>query len=469
MLRKNEGNKTAKSPELQATSRANPTLRSKSAERFTADQSSSDPILPSLVAESSTSAVTDESVSSDEARSSSPNTDSAVEEDMQPTPVDCGAASTKPDSVSASAAVSEKTVFGSLSATDAGKALTQPASASNYKTLCLRLLAAVVDATLLAAVVAPMWSAASQWDVSSHQDSRCTFGLYYTVVQDHHFFKHISDLFAQQSAGEAFGSMVLYVFSAIACLVPAYPFTWLAQPLRDYFWLRPSLLSLSLLALPLFLGAVYSVVLESSKWQGTLGKRLLGLKTSDKHGKRLTVKAALFRFLAKQFTFAPLGIWLLGFVLPGRRFLHDLVSHTAVIADSSSDRGKKPVLPLRAKLTIMVISLVVLCLLAQTFRETVVDVLAARIKIANLERQTNRNAELMQALGNAVEIYTRNQQFDQAGAVLQKLRDLCRSAFGNTDLYYLIVLRKSELNAVRAGKSAEAAQLLSELESVLPQ
>ena len=48
------------------------------------------------------------------------------------------------------------------------------------------------------------------------------------------------------------------------------------------------------------LALVYYALLESSVWQGTLGKRIVSIKVTDLGGKRLTIGRASSRFLARQ-------------------------------------------------------------------------------------------------------------------------------------------------------------------------
>lgn len=79
--------------------------------------------------------------------------------------------------------------------------------------------------------------------------------------------------------------------------------------------------------------AVYFVVFESSRWQATPGKRLLGLRVETIEGERLTPLRALGRHVAGAASWLTLN---LGHALvalrPDRRALHDLIVGTRVSA-----------------------------------------------------------------------------------------------------------------------------------------
>ena len=85
-----------------------------------------------------------------------------------------------------------------------------------------------------------------------------------------------------------------------------------------------------LLLLPFQL--LYGPIMESSAWQGTVGKRVCGLAVTDTHGERITFGRALVRFLAKVLSLIVLGI---GFLMiafhPRKRGLHDIIAGTLVV------------------------------------------------------------------------------------------------------------------------------------------
>ncbi len=82
----------------------------------------------------------------------------------------------------------------------------------------------------------------------------------------------------------------------------------------------------------LALRAVYFAVMESSKDQGTIGKRAFGIKVTNEAGERLTFKQALGRWFAAALSHLTLYV---GFMMAGftdrKRALHDMVAGTLVV------------------------------------------------------------------------------------------------------------------------------------------
>lgn len=76
----------------------------------------------------------------------------------------------------------------------------------------------------------------------------------------------------------------------------------------------------------------YFAGLHASKWQATVGKKLLGLKVTDLRGNRISFWRALGRYLAMSFLS---GILLIGFIIAAftekKQSLHDLIAGTTVI------------------------------------------------------------------------------------------------------------------------------------------
>ncbi len=60
--------------------------------------------------------------------------------------------------------------------------------------------------------------------------------------------------------------------------------------------------------LPVILIAAYFILLDSSKWQATIGKRILGMKIEHLDGTRLSVYEASIRYFVKVITLALIGI-----------------------------------------------------------------------------------------------------------------------------------------------------------------
>jgi uncharacterized RDD family membrane protein YckC len=93
-----------------------------------------------------------------------------------------------------------------------------------------------------------------------------------------------------------------------------------------------------LVALPIIIIVgtwLYFAVMESSPWQATLGKKLLGLYVTDLHGQRLTLGRATGRTLAKYLstTTAGIGYLMCGFTAR-KQALHDVVAKCLVLRRS---------------------------------------------------------------------------------------------------------------------------------------
>jgi serine/threonine protein kinase len=80
------------------------------------------------------------------------------------------------------------------------------------------------------------------------------------------------------------------------------------------------------------LGFVYCPVMDSSNWQGTLGKKLLGISVTDINGNKLTFEQATKRHSSKLLSYLTLFI---GFSLAGwtkrKQALHDKICKTLVV------------------------------------------------------------------------------------------------------------------------------------------
>lgn len=91
---------------------------------------------------------------------------------------------------------------------------------------------------------------------------------------------------------------------------------------------------------PIILSLLYPVWLESSKWQGTIGKHLMGLKVTDASGNRISFLRALGRNLAKIISAIPLMI---GFIMAGftakKQGLHDMMAGTLVVKEKPARTG----------------------------------------------------------------------------------------------------------------------------------
>jgi len=90
--------------------------------------------------------------------------------------------------------------------------------------------------------------------------------------------------------------------------------------------------TLAMMVIILVLLWLYWAGLESSPWQGTIGKRALDLVVTDLYGRRISFGRATGRYFAKLLSNLTLG---LGYVLAGfgaqKQGLHDMVAGTLVV------------------------------------------------------------------------------------------------------------------------------------------
>src|SRR5262245_14115306 len=81
----------------------------------------------------------------------------------------------------------------------------------------------------------------------------------------------------------------------------------------------------------------YCMLLESSDWQGTVGKLALGLRVTDLEGRRISIPRAALRHLAKYLSLCLLFIGFLMITVQERkRGLHDLIAGTLVVRRRSA-------------------------------------------------------------------------------------------------------------------------------------
>lgn len=89
-------------------------------------------------------------------------------------------------------------------------------------------------------------------------------------------------------------------------------------------------------AVGLLLCFLYNVILNASRFQGTLGKHALGLKVCDANNRRIGFIRSVIRSLASYLSAIILCI---GFMIAGwnkrKRSLHDYIAGTYVVVDGS--------------------------------------------------------------------------------------------------------------------------------------
>jgi uncharacterized RDD family membrane protein YckC len=80
------------------------------------------------------------------------------------------------------------------------------------------------------------------------------------------------------------------------------------------------------------LAVLYGAVMESSSWQGTVGKRVMGLIVVNEQGQRLNLGQAFGRSAAKQISLTMCGLIALGILRDeARRGVWDRVAGTRVV------------------------------------------------------------------------------------------------------------------------------------------
>ena len=81
----------------------------------------------------------------------------------------------------------------------------------------------------------------------------------------------------------------------------------------------------------LMISVLYYAGMNASKWQGTLGKMIVGVKVTDLNGQRISFGRSLGRFLATILS----GVLYIGYIIAGftekKQSLHDLIAGTVVV------------------------------------------------------------------------------------------------------------------------------------------
>ncbi len=82
---------------------------------------------------------------------------------------------------------------------------------------------------------------------------------------------------------------------------------------------------------------IYFAILHSSKWQASIGKKVVGLKVSDKSGNRISFARATGRYFA---TILSTVTFCIGYMMVGwtknKQGLHDMIAETYVIRSENS-------------------------------------------------------------------------------------------------------------------------------------
>lgn len=88
----------------------------------------------------------------------------------------------------------------------------------------------------------------------------------------------------------------------------------------------------------LIIWVIYSVIMDVSEWQGTFGKRILGICVVDMEGNKLTMEQSLKRNVTKAlsvFIFYLGVIWIL--LDKNRQALHDKIAGALIIVKSDDE------------------------------------------------------------------------------------------------------------------------------------
>lgn len=99
-----------------------------------------------------------------------------------------------------------------------------------------------------------------------------------------------------------------------------------------YVYQTPSEVMVWIIPISLVFGVLYYGLLTASKWQGTVGKKLLGLQVVDAEGNRISVGRSIGRY----FAYIPSGlIFYIGYIMVGltekKQGLHDMMVKTYVL------------------------------------------------------------------------------------------------------------------------------------------
>ena len=87
---------------------------------------------------------------------------------------------------------------------------------------------------------------------------------------------------------------------------------------------------------------LYCSLLESSRWQATIGKRVLGIRVTSHRGERIGFGRAAARFAAKLLSGLTLCLgYLLFFVTKRHQALHDLIAGTLVALDHAPSKATR--------------------------------------------------------------------------------------------------------------------------------
>jgi uncharacterized RDD family membrane protein YckC len=127
-------------------------------------------------------------------------------------------------------------------------------------------------------------------------------------------------------------TVLLAIVSAIFVLGPLSQRAGISTQNPWVFFTNGSRQVLAINLLMLMVQWLYWALLESSPWQATVGKRILGLYVTDMEGKRITFARASGRYFAMMISTLTLcvGYLMAGFT-PKKQALHDMIAECLVL------------------------------------------------------------------------------------------------------------------------------------------
>jgi uncharacterized RDD family membrane protein YckC len=125
----------------------------------------------------------------------------------------------------------------------------------------------------------------------------------------------------------------LFILQSVFLMSVSGTFSMEAWLMEDELSMGQTLTYLSLTVVSnIVLSIIYFAVMESSKFQASLGKLMLGLKVTDEKGNRIGFWKSFGRLLSKSFLS---GILFIGYIMVAftkkKQGLHDLIVSTVVI------------------------------------------------------------------------------------------------------------------------------------------
>ncbi len=129
--------------------------------------------------------------------------------------------------------------------------------------------------------------------------------------------------------GNVIDGILVFSVTFIMCLVLGYPTALDLQSSETGVLSVPGVYNT--IILNSVLGALYSASFESSKWQATVGKKVLGLTVADMDGERIGFPRAIFRYIPKALIITLVPIAMVVVALNARKKgIHDFIADTRV-------------------------------------------------------------------------------------------------------------------------------------------